>query len=58
MSLLNYLTPQTAKETVRDLREDDTFLLDDQIDEDSLDLFWERVVADIHSDPEWYNFKD
>jgi hypothetical protein len=58
MSLLNYLTPQKATASIRDLRDDDTFLLDDQIDEDSLELFWEQVSADIHADPEWYNFSD
>lgn len=58
MSLLNYLTPQMATESVQDLRNEEYFNLDDQIDENSLEQFWEKVVEDIHSDPEWYNFSE
>lgn len=56
MSLLNYLTTQRATETVQDIRNEEYFSLDDQIDEDSLEQYWEKVVADIHADPDWYNF--
>lgn len=56
MSLLNYLGSKQATESIQNIREDELFALDEQIDEDSLEQYWERVVNDIHSDPEWYNF--
>lgn len=37
---------------------DDEIHLDEQIDESSLDSFWDNVVKDIHKDPEWFTFTD
>ena len=56
MSLLNYLGAKQATETIQNIRQDELFSLDEQLDEDSLELYWEKVVNDIHADPEWYNF--
>ncbi len=56
MSLLNYLGSKQAVEAVQSARQDELFLLDEQLDEDELEQYWEKVVADIHADPDWYNF--
>ena len=56
MSLLNYLGSKQATETIQNIREEEFLSLDDQIDENSLEQFWEKIVEDIHSDPEWFNF--
>jgi len=62
MSLLNYLQPQKiddlADEFYDDCLTDDRIELDDQIDEASLENFWDEVVADIHDDPEWFTFNN
>ncbi|HPF31312.1 MAG TPA: hypothetical protein PLO25_03340 [Candidatus Saccharibacteria bacterium] len=39
-------------------KSDDEIRLDEQIDEGSLDSFWDNVVKDIHKDPEWFTFSD
>lgn len=61
MSLLNYLQFQKIDESSDDLSDaqqlqDDNISLDEQIDEDDLEKFWEQVVADIHADPNWFTF--
>lgn len=56
MSLLNYLGSKQAVEVVQSARQDELFLLDEQLDEDELEQYWEKVVEDIHADPDWYNF--
>jgi len=28
------------------------------IDDETLGLFWDKVMHDIHEDPEWFNFSD
>lgn len=58
MSLQNYLNSKKTSESIEELRKDELFTLDEQIDEESLEKFWDQVVEDIHSDPEWYNFTD
>ena len=62
MSLLNYLQTQKIDDFADELRDnrllDDRIDLDDKIDEASLEKFWDRVVADIHEDPEWSTFDD
>ena len=30
--------------------------LGDDIDEGSLDAFWDEVIRDIHADPTWFDF--
>lgn len=32
--------------------------LNEQLDEASLETFWNHVVDDIHDDPEWFTFSD
>ncbi len=63
MSLLNYLQPQKIDELTDEFYDrcttedkDDKIDLNDQIDESSLEKFWDKVVEDIHEDPEWFNF--
>lgn len=61
MSLLSYLQLQKIDESSDDFSDakniqDDNIFLDEQIDEDSLEKFWEQVVEDIHEDPEWFSF--
>ncbi|MEI7689971.1 MAG: hypothetical protein WCI79_03340 [Candidatus Saccharibacteria bacterium] len=60
MSLLNYLQPQKIDDSADDFYDgrmaDDSIALDEQIDEASLENFWDKVVADIHADPEWFTF--
>lgn len=59
MSLLNYLQFQeidaTSDEMPDQHRVQDDILLDD-IDEQSLEDFWDQVVQDIHNDPDWFSF--
>jgi len=63
MSLLNFLRLQEIDSSFDDISDenrfkDDNIELDDQLDEDSLEHYWEQVVDDIHEDPEWFNFSD
>ncbi len=62
MSLLNYLQPQKIDEMSDEFYDgrmtDDQIELNEQIDEDSLEQFWDKVVDDIHKDPSWFNFDD
>jgi len=63
MSLLNFLRFQEIDSSFDDISDenrlrDDNIELDDQLDEDSLEHYWEQVVDDIHEDPEWFNFSD
>ncbi len=62
MSLLNYLQFQEIDPISDDIpaqhcSQDDIFL-DDQIDDGSLESFWDKVVEDIHHDPDWFSFAD
>lgn len=60
MSLLNYLQFQEIDQSLDDIpaehRTQDDISLDEPIDENSLEGFWNQVVEDIHSDPEWFSF--
>ena len=61
MSLFNYLQFQKLDDPADDARidermRDDSIKLDEQIDEDSLEKFWDKVVTDIHDDPSWFTF--
>ena len=62
MSLLNYLRFQeidSSKEDIPDQhRQQDDIMLDEPVDEGSLENFWEQVVQDIHKDPDWFSFTD
>ena len=62
MSLLNYLQFQEIDESSDDIpdqhRPQDDILLEEQIDEDSLENFWKQVEQDIHEDPDWFLFAD
>lgn len=62
MSLLNYLQPQKIDDSADEFYDgrmtDDRIELNDQIDEDSLERFWDKVVDDIHKDPDWFMFDD
>ncbi|MEI6228634.1 MAG: hypothetical protein WCP11_01260 [Candidatus Saccharibacteria bacterium] len=60
MSLLNYLQPQKIDDSADEFYDgcmvDDKIDLNDQIDEASLENFWDKVVKDIEDDPEWFTF--
>lgn len=60
MSLLNYLQPQKIDDLADEFYDgrlvEDEIDLDDKIDEASLEMYWDKVVADIHEDPEWFSF--
>lgn len=64
MSLLNYLQfqpidPDSDKDEINeDHQLHQEIDLKDDIDEANLEDFWNKVVADIHNDPEWFNFSD
>ncbi len=63
MSLLNYLQFQEIDDSSDDIPDehnvkDDDIELDEQVDEHSLEEFWDKVVRDIHDDPEWFTFAD
>jgi len=62
MSLLNYLQFQEIDSTLDDISKEnmlqDEINLDEQLDEGSLEVFWDKVVDDIHKDPEWFSFAE
>ncbi len=64
MSLLNYLQfqpidPDSDKDEINeDHQLHQEIDLKDDIDEANLEDFWNKVVTDIHNDPEWFNFSD
>ncbi len=63
MSELNYLQFQPIDPAGDDIsdahsKKDDDITLNEQINEDELDNYWDQVVADIHQDPEWFTFAD
>ena len=62
MSELNYLQFQPIDPSVDDMddqySQQDNIILGEQIDENTLDKYWEQVVEDIHQDSEWFNFAD
>ncbi|NTW61091.1 hypothetical protein HGB24_00140 [Candidatus Saccharibacteria bacterium] len=62
MSLLDYLQLQeidSLPEEIESSRtDDDEIELNDQVDELSLEAFWDKVVKDIHEDPDWFNFSN
>jgi len=62
MSLLNYLQFQEIDSSNDDIadthRQQDDILLDEPMDEGTLEKFWEQVVDDIHKDPDWFSFAD
>ena len=43
---------------VKHRNHDDDIILSEQLDEGSLEKFWDQVVQDIHRDPEWFSFAD
>ncbi len=62
MSLLNYLEFQQIDSSPDDIpeahRHQDAISLDEPVDEDQLENFWDKVITDIHNDPDWFNFTD
>ena len=62
MSVLNYLQFQEIDPLGDDIpdchRQQDDIILDEPFDEGSLENFWDKVVQDIHNDPEWFSFAD
>lgn len=62
MSELNYLQFQPIDSSSDDAnggqQKDEDIILDEQIDENSLENYWDEVVQDIHKDPDWFTFAD
>ncbi len=64
MSLLNYLQfqpidPLSDRDEISVAHQQRHDIdLDEQLDEVSLESFWNHVVDDIHEDPEWFTFSD
>jgi len=65
MSIYTYLQLQPVDPqddgTVSDLDEyqaDESIDLQDDIDEQTLDAAWDKIVNDLHNDPEPLNFAD
>ena len=63
MSELNYLQFQPIDPSSDDVsnssqQKDENIALDEQIDEHSLESYWDDVVRDIHEDPDWFTFAD
>ena len=60
MSLLHYFQSQKIDDFTDDLTDnnlvDDKIELNEQIDESSLEKYWDNVAKDISKDPEWYTF--
>ena len=62
MSLLNYLQFQEIDSSSDDIpdahKEQDDIMIDEPVDEGALESFWDKVVEDIHQDPDWFTFSD
>lgn len=64
MSLLKYLQFQPidiesdSDEIDATHQPEEPIHLREEINEEDLDAFWDSVVADIHEDPEWFNFSE
>ncbi len=62
MSLLNFLQFQPIDSSLEDVSEEhkvqDNISLDESFDDDSLDQFWDKIIQDIHNDPDWFTFAD
>jgi hypothetical protein len=64
MSLLNFLQfqPIDPASDVDEIDEDhkirQEIQLNEQLDDQDLEKYWEDVVEDIHKDPEWFTFDD
>lgn len=62
MSELNYLEFQPIDSSSDDINDkhqhQDEIVLNDDIDEDNLESYWDQVVQDIHQDPDWFTFTD
>jgi len=64
MSLLKFLQfqpidPSSDADEINDAhKQRQEINLNEQVDEDKLEAFWDKVVQDIHEDPEWFNFSD
>ena len=62
MSLLNYLQFQAIDSSYDDVPDEhlhqDDILIDEPFDEGTLESFWDKVVDDIHNDPDWFSFAD
>lgn len=62
MPELNYLQFQpidaSSDDGLDDQQKDEDIDLDEQIDENSLESYWDQVVSDIHKDPDWFTFAE
>ena len=62
MSELKYIQFQPIDSSSDDIdethRQPDEIVLDNEIDESTLDSYWDKVVQDIHQDPDWFTFSD
>lgn len=64
MSLLKNLQSQDIDSGQEDRpvshrhHKEDDINLNEPVDEASFDAFWDRVVEDIHKDPQWFTFSD
>lgn len=61
MSLLNRSQKNKKNSNeiyVKHRNHDDDIVLSEQLDEGELEKYWDQVVSDIHSDPEWFSFAD
>ena len=61
MSLLNNLQLQQIDDSADDLSSgwavpDDDITLNDPVDENELETYWDQVVDDNHQDPDWFTF--
>lgn len=61
MSEPSYLNLQNIDLSFDDASNDrshqDDIVLGDDIDENTLVKYWEKVVKDIHQDPDWFTFE-
>jgi len=62
MSIFNHSKQNSDRSSsvtyVKHRNHDDDIVLSEQLDEGSLEQFWDKVVQDIHRDPEWFTFAD
>ncbi len=62
MTLLNHLIFQPIDTDADDIpvnhQHEEDINLNDQVDEAELEHYWDRVVDDLHQDPEWFTFAE
>lgn len=58
MSLIKYLQLQPIDDSTESSASSDVINLNEPINEGELTQFWDQVVRDVQTDPDWFTFDD